>query len=109
MPLTWVSGSQRRPSRRYSRSVPLRVVIADDNYLAREGVSALLAEGDDIQVVDTATDLDSVMRSVAEHSPEAVLIDIRMPLTQTDEGIEAARSIRSEYSGMGVVGCSQMV
>jgi DNA-binding NarL/FixJ family response regulator len=89
--------------------MPLRVVFADDNYLAREGVSALLAEGEDIEVVDTATDLDSLMRSVAEHEPDVVLTDIRMPPTQTNEGIEAARRIRAEHPGVGVVVLSQYV
>jgi DNA-binding NarL/FixJ family response regulator len=89
--------------------MPLRVVFADDNYLAREGVSALLAEGEDIEVVDTATDLDSLMRSVADHEPDVVLTDIRMPPTQTNEGIEAARRIRAEHPGVGVVVLSQYV
>jgi DNA-binding NarL/FixJ family response regulator len=89
--------------------MPLRVVFADDNYLAREGVSALLAEGEDIEVVDTATDLGSLMRSVAEHEPDVVLTDIRMPPTQTNEGIEAARRIRAEHPGVGVVVLSQYV
>jgi DNA-binding NarL/FixJ family response regulator len=87
----------------------LRVVFADDNYLAREGVSALLAEGEGIEVVGTATDLDSLMRSVAENRPDAVLTDIRMPPTQTDEGIVAAKRIRVEHPGMGVVVLSQYV
>ena len=87
----------------------LRVVFADDNYLAREGVSALLAEGDGIQVVGTATDLDSLMRSVAEYRPDVVLTDIRMPPTQTNEGIVAAKRIRVEYPGVGVVVLSQYV
>ena len=87
--------------------MPLRVVLADDNYLAREGVSALLAEGEGIQIVDTATDLDSLMRSVAEHLPDVVLTDIRMPPTQTNEGIEAARRIRAEHPGVGVAVLSQ--
>ncbi len=47
----------------------LRVVFADDNYLVREGVSALLAEVDDVELVDTATDAQSLLRSVAEHKP----------------------------------------
>ena len=89
--------------------MPLRVVFADDNYLAREGVSALLAEGEGIEVVDTATDLGSLMRSVAEHLPDVVLTDIRMPPTQTDEGIEAAKRIRAEHPGVGVVVLSQYV
>ena len=89
--------------------MPLRVVFADDNYLAREGVSALLAEGEGIEVVGTAADPDSLMRSVAEHLPDVVLTDIRMPPTQTDEGIEAALRIRAEHPGVGVVVLSQYV
>lgn len=87
----------------------LRVVLADDNYLAREGVSALLSEGEGIEVVDTASDLDSLMRSVAEHVPDVVLTDIRMPPTLTDEGIVAARRIRAEHPEIGVVVLSQYV
>ena len=90
-------------------NMPLRVVFADDNYLTREGVSALLAEGEGIDIVDTATDLESLMRSVASHVPDVVLTDIRMPPTQTDEGIEAAKRIRAEHPGMGVVVLSQYV
>jgi len=89
--------------------VPLRVVFADDNYLAREGVCALLAEAESIDVVDTAADLASLLRSVAEHVPDVVLTDIRMPPTQTNEGIEAARRIRADYPGIGVVVLSQYV
>ncbi len=87
----------------------LRVVFADDNYLVREGVSALLDEVEDVDLVDTATDAQSLMRSVAEHTPDAVLTDIRMPPTHTNEGIEAARRIRTEYPGTGVVVLSQYV
>ena len=87
----------------------LRVVFADDNYLVREGVSALLAEVDDVDLVDTATDAQSLLRSVAEHTPDAVLTDIRMPPTHTNEGIDAARRIRAEYPGTGVVVLSQYV
>jgi DNA-binding NarL/FixJ family response regulator len=87
----------------------LRVVFADDNYLAREGVSALLAEGEGIEVVGTATDLDSLMRSVAQHLPDVVLTDIRMPPSQTDEGIQAAKRIRAEHPGVGVLVLSQYV
>jgi DNA-binding NarL/FixJ family response regulator len=89
--------------------MPLRVVFADDNYLARQGVSALLAEGEGIEVVDTATDLDSLLRSVADNLPDVVLTDIRMPPTQTNEGIQAARRIRTEHPGVGVVVLSQYI
>ena len=89
--------------------MPLRVVVADDNYLVRQGLTSLLAEVDVIDVVATADDLDSLIRSVAENSPDAVLTDIRMPPTSTNEGIEAAKRIRSEHPGVGVVVLSQYV
>lgn len=87
----------------------LRVVFADDNYLVREGVSALLAEVDDIDLVDTVADPHSLMKSVAERQPDAVLTDIRMPPTHTNEGIEAAKRIRAEHPSTGVVVLSQYV
>lgn len=90
-------------------SMALRVVFADDNYLVREGVTALLAESDDVEVVDTAADPHSLIKSVAEHLPDAVLTDIRMPPTQTKEGIEVAKRIRAEHPGIGVVVLSQYV
>ncbi len=85
------------------------MVFADDNYLVREGVSALLAEAEGIDVVATATDLGSLITSVAEHSPDVVLTDIRMPPTNTNEGIRAARRIRSAHPSVGVVVLSQYV
>jgi DNA-binding NarL/FixJ family response regulator len=90
-------------------SMALRVVFADDNYLVREGVSALLAEVDGIDLVDTAADPHSLIKSVAQNSPDAVLTDIRMPPTHTNEGIEAAKLIRAEHPGVGVVVLSQYV
>jgi DNA-binding NarL/FixJ family response regulator len=87
----------------------LRVVVADDNYLVREGVSALLAEVEGIDLVATAADPQSLIKLVAQHSPDAVLTDIRMPPTHTNEGIEAAKQIRSAHPGVGVVVLSQYV
>jgi DNA-binding NarL/FixJ family response regulator len=94
---------------RYSRDMPLRVVLADDNYLVREGVSGLLAEVDGIDVVATAADPHSLIKSVTENLPDAVLTDIRMPPTHTTEGIVAARRIRAEHPEVGVVVLSQYV
>jgi len=85
------------------------VVFADDNFLVREGVTSLLAEDEGIDVVTTATDLDSLITSVAETSPDVVLTDIRMPPTNTNEGIRAAKQLRSEHPGIGVVVLSQYV
>jgi DNA-binding NarL/FixJ family response regulator len=87
----------------------LRVVFADDNYLVRQGIAALMAEVDELEVVDLVGDPVSLLASVAEHLPGAVLTDIRMPPTFTTEGIDAARQIRSTYPGTGVVVLSQYV
>jgi DNA-binding NarL/FixJ family response regulator len=87
----------------------LRVVFADDNYLVREGVAALLAEVDGIDLVDVVADPELLLTSVAAHSPDAVLTDIRMPPTHTDEGIVAAKRIRADHPETGVVVLSQYV
>ena len=87
----------------------LRVVFADDNYLVRQGVTSLLAEVEDIDVVATAADLSSLMTAVADSSPDVVLTDIRMPPSNTDEGIQAAKRIRTAHPGVGVVVLSQYV
>ena len=87
----------------------VRVVFADDNYLVREGVAALLVEAAEVDLVETAADTDALMRAVAAHRPDAVLTDIRMPPTFTTEGIDAAKRIRAEFPGTGVVVLSQYV
>ena len=87
----------------------LRLVVADDNFLVREGLTALLAEVEEIEVVAMATDTASLIRAVGETSPDAVLTDIRMPPTNTNEGIRAAKQLRSEHPGIGVVVLSQYV
>lgn len=85
----------------------VRVVFAEDNYLVREGTAALLRSSDEIQLVGTASDLDELLAAVEEQRPEAVLTDIRMPPTNTTEGIEAAKKIRTEHPDVGVVVLSQ--
>jgi DNA-binding NarL/FixJ family response regulator len=87
----------------------LRVVFAEDNFLVREGISALLAEADDIELVETVAAPDALLRAVAAHRPDAVLTDIRMPPTFTSEGIDAAKRIRAEHPSTGVVVLSQYV
>ena len=87
----------------------LRVVLADDNFLVREGVAALLAEIDDIELIETVADPQSLLKSVAEHKPDAVLTDIRMPPSFTTEGIDAAKQIRADHPDIGVVVLSQYV
>lgn len=87
----------------------IRVVFAEDNYLVREGTAALLATCDDIDLVAMAADRDELLAAVEAHAPDAVLTDIRMPPTNTNEGIEAAKQIRAEHPDVGVVVLSQFV
>ena len=87
----------------------LRIVFADDNYLVREGVAALLSESVEIELLETVADAQALHRAVALNRPDAVLTDVRMPPTFTTEGIEAAKRIRSEFPGTGVVVLSQDV
>jgi DNA-binding NarL/FixJ family response regulator len=89
--------------------MPLRVVFADDNYLVREGVSALLSEADDIELLESVADPAALLKAVAIHKPDAVLTDIRMPPTHTTEGIDAAKQIRADFPETGVVVLSQYV
>ena len=87
----------------------MRVVFADDNYLVREGVSALLGEAAEVELVEAVEDPQALHRAVAVHKPDAVLTDIRMPPTFTTEGIDAAKRIRADFPGTGVVVLSQYV
>jgi DNA-binding NarL/FixJ family response regulator len=83
--------------------MPLRVVFADDNYLVREGVSALLSEAADIELLESVADPAALLKAVAIHKPDAVLTDIRMPPTHTTEGLEAARMIREELPDLAIL------
>ncbi len=85
----------------------VRVVVADDNFLVRQGTAALLAEADEVEVVALAEDGPALLRAVAATAPDAVLTDVRMPPTWTDEGLRAAQQIRTDHPGTGVVVLSQ--
>jgi DNA-binding NarL/FixJ family response regulator len=87
--------------------VALRVVVAEDNYIVREGVEKLINSEDDLEVVATCADYDSLLATVAADRPDVVVTDIRMPPTGTDEGIRAANELRAEYPELGVVVLSQ--
>ena len=87
----------------------LRVVFAEDDYLVREGTAALLAEVEDLEIVATVVDLDTLLGAVEKHRPDVVLTDIRMPPTHSTEGIDAAKRIRAEHPETGVVVLSQFV
>jgi DNA-binding NarL/FixJ family response regulator len=87
----------------------VRVVFADDNYLVREGVTGLLTETADVDLVESVADPVALHQAVAAHRPDAVLTDIRMPPSFTTEGIDAAKRIRTEHPATGVVVLSQYV
>jgi DNA-binding NarL/FixJ family response regulator/class 3 adenylate cyclase len=86
----------------------VRAVIADDSTLLREGLARLLEEVG-IEVVAQARDADELMLKVRSYHPDVAIVDIRMPPTQTDEGIRAAREIRTKHPETGVLVLSQYV
>jgi DNA-binding NarL/FixJ family response regulator/class 3 adenylate cyclase len=85
-----------------------RAVIADDSALLREGLARLLGEAD-IDVVGQARNADELLLKVRSYHPDVAIVDIRMPPTQTDEGIRAAKEIRARHPGTGVLVLSQHV
>jgi DNA-binding NarL/FixJ family response regulator len=89
--------------------VAIRVVLAEDAYLVREGVRRLLETQPDLEVVAVCGDLDELLATVAAETPDVVLTDIRMPPTGTDEGIRAAESLRETHPDVGVVVLSHYV
>jgi DNA-binding NarL/FixJ family response regulator len=86
----------------------VRVVVADDSVLLREGVVRILAEAG-FEVVGQAGDADELMLKVRSYSPDVAVVDIRMPPTHTDEGLQAAQEIREKHPGIGVLVLSQYI
>lgn len=87
----------------------LHVVLAEDNYIVREGVRLLMEAQDDIVLDAVVGDLPSLLAAVEEHEPDVVLTDIRMPPTGTDEGIRGAAEIRERHPDTAVLVLSQYV
>jgi DNA-binding NarL/FixJ family response regulator len=86
----------------------MRVVVADDSVLLREGVVRLLQEAG-FEVVAQAGDAEDLLRKVGAHKPDVAIVDVRMPPTQTDEGLRAAAEIRRTRPETGVLVLSQVV
>jgi DNA-binding NarL/FixJ family response regulator len=84
----------------------VRVVLAEDSVLLREGVARLLREAG-FEVVGQASNADELMLKVRSYSPDVAIVDIRMPPTHTDEGLRAAQEIREKYPSTGVLVLSQ--
>ncbi len=87
--------------------MPIRIVLAEDQYLVREGLSRLLGTREDLEVAAACGDLDSLLDAVDTERPDVVVTDIRMPPGGTDEGIQAAIRLRETHPEVGVVVLSQ--
>ena len=85
----------------------IRVVLAEDSFIAREGIVRALEGIDEVDLVATCGDLDELRAAIAETAPDLVLTDIRMPPTNTDEGIRVAEELRDSHPEIGVVVLSQ--
>src|ERR687895_2428095 len=86
----------------------LRVVIAEDSVLLREGIARLLEEAG-FEVAGQAGDGEDLLRKVGAHKPDVAVVDVRMPPTHTDEGLRAAHRIRAEHPRTAVLVLSQYV
>ena len=87
----------------------MRVVIAEDHYLVREGTRQLLESSGEVEVIEAVGDGKALLEAVDRLEPDAVITDIRMPPDHQTEGIEAAHKIRQSHPGIGVVVLSQYV
>lgn len=90
------------------RGIALRVVIADDSVLLREGIARLL-EDSGFEVAGQAGDGEDLLRKVGAHKPDVAVVDVRMPPTHSDEGLRAALRIRTEHPDTAVLVLSQYV
>jgi DNA-binding NarL/FixJ family response regulator len=85
----------------------VRVVLAEDSYLVREGVRRLLETDPGLEITSSCVDLDGLLAAVERDQPQVVVTDIRMPPSNTDEGIRAAARLRDGHPDVGVVVLSQ--
>ena len=86
---------------------PIRIVLGEDNPIITRGLTDLFGEIPEIDLVDSAPDRDSLIAAVTRHAPDVVVTDLRMPPTQTDEGLQAIRRVRAHHPEMGAVLLSQ--
>ena len=87
--------------------MPIRIVLAEDQYLVREGLRRVLETQEGLEVVSVCDNLDSLLATVAADPPDVVVTDIRMPPGNADEGIQAATRLRETNPEVGVVVLSQ--
>jgi DNA-binding NarL/FixJ family response regulator len=86
----------------------VRAVIADDNLLVRRGIVGLLGDGG-VEVAAEAGNADELIQAVDAHAPDVAIVDIRMPPSHTDEGLQAAQAVRARHPDMGIVIVSEHV
>jgi DNA-binding NarL/FixJ family response regulator len=86
----------------------VRVVIAEDSVLLREGLASLLGENG-FEVVGSCATADDLLRKIRGHAPDVAIVDIRLPPTHNDEGMQAALEIRANHPDVGVLVLSQYV
>jgi DNA-binding NarL/FixJ family response regulator len=84
-------------------AMTVTVALADDNLIVREGIVQLLSAEQEIEIVAACGDRDELLRAIADHEPDVVVTDIRMPPTKTDEGIRIAAELRESHPRIGVV------
>jgi DNA-binding NarL/FixJ family response regulator len=88
---------------------PIRVILADDSYLVREAIEHVLHEADEVEVVASCGDRDSLLSAIEAEQPDVVVTDIRMPPSDSDEGLQVAAALRLTHPGVGVIVLSQYV
>jgi DNA-binding NarL/FixJ family response regulator len=101
------TGQFSQPASHYRDRVPIRVVLAEDNVLLREGVARLIEGEPELELAAVCEDYDTLLEAIEKQNPDVVLTDIRMPPTGTDEGIRAAAYLRANKPDIGVVVLSQ--
>ena len=100
------SASTTSGEQRY-RSLVIRLIVAEDNLLVRQGIVGLLGDEPDLEVVSQCASLDDLFAAVDAHDPDVVLTDIRMPPGHSDEGVRAAAALRESHPQLGVLLLSQ--
>jgi DNA-binding NarL/FixJ family response regulator len=103
----WCTHDRRGARASYRAAVGIRVALADDSLLVREGLEQLLTSEDTVEVVASCADLPSLLEAIESERPDVVLTDIRMPPSKTDEGIQVAARLRERHPDVGVLVLSQ--
>jgi DNA-binding NarL/FixJ family response regulator len=103
----YAHGCQPHSATGRRRVMSVRIIVGDDSYLAREAVAGVLDRTEGVELVAACGDLDSLTAAIGEQHPDVVITDIRMPPTNTDEGIRLAAALRTSEPDVGVIVLSQ--